>query len=98
MLSNIVMNYLGYGVAPLIKNGNSFALQNKHLRVEPLSPVSTDVRYNSNNPSNGSPIIIMNSTGNCDSTIFQEKFKTESIKVKEIGPELYKKRFGNDKL
>lgn len=85
MLSSIEINYLSYRVVPLIQNGNSLAIQNKPLLVEPVSPISTNIGYNSNNPNTNRDIIKHNNPNKNVSANFKEVFENELAKTKRIG-------------
>lgn len=52
-MSKISVGNIGYRTINIVKNGNTPTLTNKPLRVEPVSPVSSNIKYDRNNPNNG---------------------------------------------
>lgn len=52
-MSKISVGNIGYRTISIVKNGNTPILANKPLRVEPISPVSSNIKYDRNNPNNG---------------------------------------------
>ncbi len=83
MSSSIKINHISYRVVPLIQNGNSFAIQNKPLKVEPISSTNTNIGYNPNNPNSKNGIIKSESYNNNDN--FEDIFKNELAKIKGLG-------------
>lgn len=82
MLSSIKINHMSYRVVPLIQNGNSFAIQKKPLKVEPISSISTNIGYNPNNPNSKNDII---KSGSYNNSNFEDIFENELAKIKELG-------------
>ncbi len=84
-MSNIRINYLSYNVVPMVVNGNTPVLANNPYRVEPISPVNTNIGYNHNNSNNSSTGYKHSNSNNGSNLTFKEVLEEKMEKQNGLG-------------